>query len=141
MRVCTPFFYYNLIMAHIFYNSNPYKILVGDCVVRGISNLEDQSWDDTYWGLCIQGYIDKDMPSSNSVWGDYLYKKGYRQHFIPDTCPNCMTVERFCYEHPIGEYLLTTGTHVIFSKDGNYYDTWPSGDETIISYWTKGDIQ
>lgn len=68
-------------MAYIFYNSNPLKMLVGDCVVRGISTFTDESWDDIYLGLCLQGYIEKDMPSSNAVWGKYLYKKGYRHQF------------------------------------------------------------
>lgn len=125
-------------MAYVFYNPNPKKKLVGDCVIRGISKLTDQSWNETYVDLCLQGYMMNDMPSSNAVWGTYLYENGYRQHVISDTCPNCYTVKRFCAEHPTGKYLLATGTHTICVDSGKYWDSWDSGDETVSSYWTKG---
>ena len=124
-------------MAYIFNNPNPSKKLVGDCVIRGISMLTGKKWKDIHVELCLQSYMMDDIPSSNSVWGSYLYKKGYRQHVIPDTCPNCYSVKKFCLDYPKGSYLLTTGTHVVFVKNGNYYDTWDSGDEVPISYWRK----
>lgn len=124
-------------MAYIFYNPNPSKKLVGDCVIRGISKLTGQDWKDVHIGLFLQGYMMDDIQSSNSVWGTYLFNKGYRQYVIPDTCPNCMTVEKFCSEHPEGKYLLATGNHVICCDSGNWYDTWDSADEPIIYYWRK----
>lgn len=127
-------------MAYVYYNPNPSKKLVGDCVIRGISKLTNQDWKDVHVELCLQSYTMDDIPSSNAVWGAFLYQRGYRQHVIPDTCPNCMTVEKFCAEHPNGKYLLATGTHVICAESGDWYDTWNSGDETVIFYWTKGDI-
>lgn len=128
-------------MAYVFYNPNPSKKLVGDCVIRGISKLTNQDWKDVHMELCLLSYAMDDIPSSNAVWGAYLYKLGYRQHVIPDTCPNCMTVKKFCADHPVGKYLLATGTHVICCDSGKWYDTWDSGDETVIFYWSKGEIK
>lgn len=54
-------------MAHVFYNPNPKKNLVGDCVIRGISKLTDQSWKDVYMKICLEGYSMCDMPTSNAV--------------------------------------------------------------------------
>ena len=122
---------------YVFYNPNPSKKLVGDCVIRGISKLTNQDWKDVHLELCLQSYAMDDIPSSNAVWGAFLYQRGYRQHVIPDTCPNCMTVKRFCAEHPKGKYLLATGTHVICVEDARYFDTWDSGDETPIYFWQK----
>ena len=124
-------------MAYIYYNPNPSRKLVGDCVIRGISKLTGREWKDIHVKLCLESFMMDDIPSSNSVWGSFLYKKGYRQHVIPDTCPNCYSVKRFCLEHPKGKYLLTTGSHVIAVDSGNYFDTWDSGDEVPISYWRK----
>ncbi len=122
---------------YIRYNLNPYNNRVGDCTVRAIANVMNRSWDDTYWALCAEGGLIKDMPDSNAVWGSYLFYNGFRRFAIPNTCPNCYTVKDFCQEHPKGRYILGTGTHVIAVIDGDYYDTWDSGDEVPIYFWRK----
>ncbi len=124
-------------MAYIFNNPNPKKILVGDCVIRGISILTDKPWEYTYIEILIQGYDMYDMPSSNEVWGAYLKSQGYSKRLIPNTCPDCYTIKDFCEDNPKGRYLLATGTHVVAVIDGDYYDTWDSGNEIPIYYFTK----
>lgn len=120
-----------------YYNPNPLGKKIGDCVIRAVSRATNQNWDKTFIELCLQAFMMKDMPSSNSVWGSYLHNKGFKQIAVNDDCPDCYTVERFCYEYPQGEYIVGTGTHVVFVKDGNYYDSWDSGNEVITSYWKK----
>ena len=36
-------------MGYINYNPNPARKLVGDCVIRAISKVTEQSWEDTYF--------------------------------------------------------------------------------------------
>ena len=122
---------------YMYYNPNPERALVGDCTVRAISKVMKQSWDDTYLGLAVQGFEMKDMPSSNRVWGEYLYNNGYRKFVIPDSCPNCYTIEEFCKDHNKGRFILATGTHVVCAIDGIWYDSWDSGQEVPIYYWRK----
>lgn len=124
-------------MAFKFYNPNPRQKLVGDCVIRAISIVTDQDWEKTYLDLALQGYMMKDMPSSNNVWGEYLINKGFTRHIIPNTCPMCYTVDEFCKDNPNGCYLLATGTHAVAVVDGNYLDTWDSGNEIPIYYWRE----
>ena len=54
---------------------------------------------------------------------------------LPDQCPICYTVEKFCWEHPRGLFLLATGSHVVAVENGDYYDAWDSGNEVPIYYW------
>ena len=126
-------------MAYVYYNANPANKTVGDCVIRAVSLLTKQSWEETYLGIVLLGGVMYDMPSANHVWGEYLTRRGYTRHIIPETCPNCYTVSEFCRDNSIGEYLLSTGTHVIAVIDGDYYDTWDSGDEVPLYFW-KGVI-
>lgn len=124
-------------MAHINSNPNPKNSIVGDCVVRAIAIATGRSWQDVYMKLCLEGLTLADMPSSNRVWGEYLKSQGYIKTVIPDTCPDCYTVRDFCGEHFKGRFILGTGTHAVAVIDGNYYDTWDSGDEVVIYYWHK----
>lgn len=124
-------------MAFVFENPNPKNNLVGDCVIRGISILMDRPWEYTYIEIVAQGYTMYDMPSSNAVWTAYLKSRGYIRRVIPNSCPDCYTVRNFCKDHPKGRYLLATGTHVVAVINGNYHDTWDSGDEIPVFYFTK----
>lgn len=107
--------------------------------MRAISKATGQDWEDTYLALCFQGLKDCDMPSANAVWGNYLREKGFRRHIVPDTCPDCYSVEDFAKEHPIGTYILALSGHVVCVKDGVLYDSWNSGNETVLYFWTKED--
>ena len=78
-----------------------------------------------------------DMPSSNAVWGAYLYKNGFRRYIVPDVYPDVYSVKRFCEENPHGTFLLCTDQHVVAVIDGDYYDTMDSGEEVPLYYWGK----
>jgi len=121
----------------VYANPNPDNKVVGDCVVRAISILLGMPWEEVYDDLAEQGRIMHDMPSSNEVWSEYLYSKGFTRKIIPDTCPSCYTIIRFCMDHPYGEYLLATGTHVVTVIDGQYCDSWDSGNEIPIYYFKR----
>lgn len=124
-------------MAYISVNPNPLGSYVGDCVIRALSIALDKPWTETYIDVCIHGLMLCDMPSSNYVWGDYLKQSGYKSSTISSECPNCYMVKDFCEEHPSGIYIVGTGSHVLAIIDGNYYDSWDSGDEHPIYYYTK----
>lgn len=120
------------------FNRNPYGKNVGDCTVRAISKATGQDCGETYLALCIQGYLDGDMPSANSVWGHYLRSIGYTRHIVPDTCPDCYTVADFAQDHPAGTYILALSGHVVCLQDSTIYDSWDSSGEVPLYYWTKG---
>lgn len=119
------------------YNPNPAGARVGDCVIRALSKALRQSWEDTYIDLTIYGLQLCDMPSANHVWGKYLKDRNYIRKMIPNTCPDCYTVKEFCKEHQNGTYILALSGHVVCVIDGDYYDSWDSGNEIPIYYWKE----
>lgn len=124
-------------MPFSFFNPNPRNQRVGDCAVRAISKATGQSWKDAYIGLCSEGLVFKDMPSSNYVWGNYLRKFGFEEKNIPNICPACVTVSKFAEDHPEGRFVLATQNHVVAVINGEYYDTWDSGDEIVLYFYKK----
>lgn len=121
---------------YIGYNTNPSGKRVGDCSVRAIGKALGLIWEDAYIALVTEGFKLHDMPSANSVWGRILSRNGFTQHLMP-TCPNCRSVEEFTKDHPQGTYVLSTDNHVVTVIDGDYYDSWDSGDEIVNYYWYK----
>lgn len=118
-------------------NPNPMNNLVGDCVIRAISISTGSSWDDVYDDLADLGHDMYDMPSSNAVWGVYLKRIGYTRKPLPNTCPMCYTLKDFTKDYPRGRYIVATGSHVIAVINGDYYDTWDSGDEVVTYYFER----
>lgn len=118
-------------------NPNPRGLFAEDCVVRAIAIATNQSWDSAYWAICLEGGIIKNMPSVDSIWGSYLKRHGFVPHPLPTNCPNCYSVRDFCRENPTGIYILATSSHVIAVIDGDWCDTWDSGDEMPVTVWRR----
>lgn len=121
------------------YNPNPSGKNVGDCTVRAISKAFGYEWWHTYLLLCAFGLKMHDMPSANTVWGAFLRKSGFTRHLIDDHGQEDYTVRDFCEDFPHGIFILAISGHVVCVIDGNYYDTWDSGDEIPIYYWQRED--
>lgn len=119
------------------FNNNPRNKRVGDCAVRAICKAIGETWQDAYIGLCSEGLVFKDMPSSNYVWGMYLKKFGFEEHMVSSVCPNCVTVAQFAKDHPKGRYVLACQNHVVAVDKGDYFDSWDSGNEIVLYYYRK----
>jgi hypothetical protein len=117
------------------YNANPDNNRVGDCTVRAISTVLNQTWERTYIEMCIYGLMEYNMPSADAVWGEYLKSKGFERELLRGN----YTVESFCEEYPKGTYLLAISGHVVAVINGEYFDTWNSGNEKPIYFWYRKD--
>lgn len=120
-----------------YYNPNPAGRSVGDCSIRAISKALDLSWDEAYDLVSDAAKKMADMPSSDSVWGAVLRMHGFYREGLPNTCPDCYTARDFCWDNPIGIYVLGFGGHVATVIDGVLYDSWNSSDEIPQYFWTR----
>ena len=125
-------------MGYTYYNPNPYGRSVGDCTVRAISKALGQSWEQTYAGLALEGFLRGDLPNADSVWGPYLQTHGFTRHLIPDDGFGAYTVADFARDNPNGTFILSMpGHHVVTVVDGQYFDSWESGNAVPSYYWSK----
>ena len=121
------------------YNPNPVGRKVGDCAIRAISKALGIDWETAFILITINAYQMGDMPSSDSVWGSVLRENGFYKKVIPNYCPDCYTVEDFCYDHPEGTFVLGFGGHVATVVNGKLYDSWDSSREIPTYYWYRKD--
>lgn len=124
-------------MRYEYFNPNPENRAVGDCVIRAICKAFDYDWERAYCEVCLQGFILHDIPSSDSVWGTYLKRNGFKKFMLPDICPDCYTVSDFSENCPVGTYVVKTAGHVLTIVDGIIYDSWDSSNEVVIYYYQK----
>ena len=124
-------------MGYVYCNQNPLSKNVEDCVIRAISKVLDEDWNNVFLGLTIEAYIQKDLINSNIVWGSYLMHLGFKRLIVPNTCPICYTIRDFIQDHTEGRYVVGDGSHAVAVIDGNYYDTFDSGDRTVIFYYER----
>lgn len=108
-----------------------------DCAVRAISIVFSVDWDTAYMMLANMGLMMCKIMNHNAVISGVMRANGFNKTVIPDSCPDCYTVEEFCSEHPTGTYVLGTGTHVVAVIDGNYIDSWDSGNEIPVYYYYR----
>ena len=124
-------------MSFLQLNNNPAGKNAEDCVIRAIATATGKSWNDIYVELMVYGFVEKDFPNENKIWGKYLVDHGFTRKVLPNTCPFCYTVRDFVRDHPYGIYILADGSHAIAVVDGYYIDAGDSGDRTVMYYFEK----
>lgn len=132
--------FYDYSMSYVFYNPNPRHRQTGDCVPRALSKALDMDWEQAYILLASEGFDLALMPDKGSVWRRVLKQHGYKSYLIPDTCPDCYTIKDFAQDHPYGVYVMAIEgepNHVVTISNGDWYDTWDSGDEVPTYYMTR----
>ena len=117
---------------YIYHNANPSGKNTGDCVIRAISTITGLPWRQGHWNLAMISNDEYQMMDDNVVWHEYLVRLGFK--IKPVNWP-CAQIRQFCRCFPGGRYILGTGKYVVAVIDGNYYDTWDSGNEYAVFYW------
>lgn len=117
-------------------NPNPLGKQVPDCVIRAICIALNKSWlevsDELYFWYARKEYS---VTCDDHIWGHYLYDHGFEPFLIPFECPKCVTVKEFTKMYPKGTYIIGTGSHAVCVIDGDYYDTWDSGEQLPTFFW------
>lgn len=121
-------------MAWVYFNPNPWGWNTDDCTVRALCAVLGVDWPEAYDILTDAGREMGLMPHKPAVMWAVLEMRGFQRETLPE-CPYCITVEEFAREHPRGLYVLATSTHILCLIDGNWLDSWDSGDEIPVTMW------
>lgn len=113
----------------IYYNNNPHKRHIDDCVVRCISLLTNRGWEEVYNELSDLASDDSLMFDSVEFVEDYLDKR------FPRECHYSKTIGEFAKEYPYGRYAITTKGHITSLINGNLYDTFDPSDRIMRCAW------
>ena len=122
---------------YVMYEPNPVRTGAIDCAVRAVSKALDISWEKAYTMLSVNGFLMGNDPAGDEIWSSVLRQHGFKRYVVPNTCPDCYTVEDFAKDHPRGTYVVKSDNHVATIVDGNLYDSWPSMNKVVIYYWTN----
>ena len=120
-----------------YYQPNPQNKKTDDCVIRALTKALDCDWETASVYAMTQQIRDSDIFVKNYVWGNLLLRNGYTKHPLPNTCPACYTVRDFAEDFKRGTYIVGTGDHVLAVIDGDYYDSFDSGEMIPILYYRK----
>ena len=112
-----------------FYNANPQKNNVQDCVVRSISKAEGKTWDETYEELSKIAQMEGILLDDVDFVENYLDKRYRRQ------CHHSKLVGEFMEEHPKGTFLITMPNHITVIQDGILYDTFDCRQRRMWCAW------
>lgn len=110
-----------------------------DCVIRALAIILDKTWYEIYDDLYLVGREEASVSCHDDVWGLYLRMNGFEPFLLPETCPRCTTIRNFTKYYPKGKYVIGTGSHAVAVVDGDYYDSWDSGEEVPSFFWRQNN--
>ena len=122
-----------------YYNPNPSKRKVDDCVVRALCKATDKDWNEVYKRLCEIGLEEKAMPNEQVCYEKFLYENGFVKMKISNKKGSKRPiVSEMALRSEDGKaYVCQVANHLVTAKDGSYWDTWESADNCFYSYFTK----
>ena len=122
-----------------YYNPNPRKKEVDDCVVRALCKATGKEWNEVYRRLCEIGLEEKVMPNEQNCYERFLKENGFTKIKLSiEKGSRRPTVSEMALKSENGRtYVCRITNHLVTAKDGFYWDTWESGDNCLYSYFTK----
>ena len=124
------------------YNPNPKSRNIGDCTLRSYCAAFNISWENAF-------DIASEVAKENSSMIQYVADKVLTEKFgctvdekyNKKTVKNKdrITVNTFAMTHPYGTYILHIRQHQVTVKDGEYWDSWDSGDKKVDTVYLLSD--
>lgn len=129
-------------MAYKYFQPNKRDIKddYGDCVIRALCKATGKEWPMIFDDLVPIARTIQCMPNGKPCYEEYLKRNGFTYHGVSNKKGTKRpTVATFSKKNKNGTYVLRVAHHLVASENGNYYDTFDSGDMSMYGYWEKGE--
>ena len=114
------------------YNPNPQSRNIGDCTLRSYCAAFGITWDKAF---DIASKIAKDNASMIQYVSDKVLTEHFEctldEEYKKVKAKDRITVNNFAMTHPYGTYILHVRQHQVTVKNGEYWDSWDSGDKKV----------
>jgi hypothetical protein len=109
-------------------NINPLGKKTTDCVIRAIAKAEGKEWLEVFDILVKLARENYTIPNGKDNYKEYLekYPKINVFHMVANKKKRYTVKEVSKWQ---GTYIVQTARHLTTTIDGNYYDTWDSGNK------------
>lgn len=119
-------------------NKMDLKDKYGDCVIRSLTKAMNKEWIEIFHELLPIAESFQCMPNSDVCYKTYLKQNNFTYHGISNKKGSIRpTVESFAKDHKQGTYVLSIAHHLVTCVDGQYFDTWDSGQKSLYGYYEK----
>lgn len=112
-----------------YYNANPRKLLIDDCVLRSISVAEGTTWEE------CQKKLSKLANKEAMLLNDVEFVEKYLDERYPRKCYKNMTIGQFCRTCSKGHFVVTTKGHITAIIDNVIVDTFDCSNRIMMCCW------
>lgn len=122
-----------------YFNPNPAKHEVGDCVVRALCAASGKDWDTIFAELSKIAFSLKCMPNDPMAYRKWLIDNGWVRTPISNKKGSKRpTVDEMAKRSKDGlVFVCEVANHIVTARDGAYFDLWDSGFKSLYGYWTQ----
>ena len=124
-------------MMYEYYNPNPLQRHIDDCYKRALAKALGVDWETAHVLLSNAALKMAGNDNHKETFMAVLRQNHFDREAIPNSCPDCYTLEDFANEHFKGTYIADTGNHVVTIIDGVIYDTSDCRKDIPHFYWHK----
>jgi hypothetical protein len=119
-------------------NQKDLKDEYGDCVIRAMTKATKKTWLEVFDELIPYSRESQCPYNCSPVWKAYLEAQGFKYVGITNkkgtTRP---TVQSFAKKNKTGIFILRVAHHLVCLENGDWFDTWNSGDRKMYGYYTR----
>lgn len=113
----------------------------GDCQIRALSKALGCTWIEAFDSIipiCREEQVGLIFDAPVSIRKRMLDKLGFTYYGVSNKKgTNRPTVWEFAKTHPKGTYICNVAHHEVAVVDGQYFDTWDSGDCSMYGYFER----